>query len=281
MALKEVGLDRNGASVRYSPVLGGMYLDNEGNKKLIEEAARHAGATQVSTFEGFSLDTVSGKMRAHLKEAGFKFVVPSGNFVGIRPDSYDIAGGQAHYVTIKLKDGDENIGIRLSLAHSGTQSLLNRLDAVNPGDHIEVSMYAKYEPSTNDPNKSYTNHRVYMKKDGAEFKMSDADIERVKGISQSFRDFAEKFKVSNPRAPEKMVSMAVAAAREDFYLEEVAKLAARFTNKPAEAEARAEASEPEESYYDAPADAFGDHAGIPHQGDDEELAQMRANRARG
>lgn len=275
MALKEVGLDRNGASVRYSPVLGGMYLDNEGNKKLIEEAARHAGATQTSTFEGLNPDTVSGKMRAYLKEAGFKFVVPSGKFVGIRPDSYDISGGQAHYVTIKLKDGSENIGIRLSMGHSGTQSLLNRLDAVNPGDHIEVSMYAKYEKSDKD-DKFYTNHRVYMTKDGAEFKMSDADIERVKGISQSFRGFAEKFKADNPRAPEKMVSMAVAAAREDFYLEEVAKLAAKFTAKPADTET----PEPE-SYYDAPADAFGDHADIPPQGDDEELAQMRANRARG
>lgn len=280
MALKEVGLDRNGASVRYSPVLGGMYLDNEGNKKLIEEAARHAGATQVSTFEGFGPDTVSGKMRAHLKEAGFKFVVPSGKFVGIRPDSYDIAGGQAHYVTIKLKDGNENIGIRLSLAHSGTQSLLNRLDAVNPGDHIEVSMYAKYEPSANDANKFYTNHRVYMTKDGAEFKMSEADIERVKGISQSFRDFAEKFKAGNPRAPEKMVSMAVAAAREDFYLEEVAKLAAKFADKPADAETRGEPADSDYG-YDVPSDAFGDQAALPAQGDDEELAQMRANRARG
>lgn len=260
MALKEVGLDRNGASVRYSPVLGGMYLDNEGNKKLIEEAARHAGATQTSTFEGLNPDTVSGKMRAYLKEAGFKFVVPSGKFVGIRPDSYDISGGQAHYVTIKLKDGSENIGIRLSMGHSGTQSLLNRLDAVNPGDHIEVSMYAKYEKSDKD-DKFYTNHRVYMTKDGAEFKMSDADIERVKGISQSFRGFAEKFKADNPRAPEKMVSMAVAAAREDFYLEEVAKLAAKFTAKPADTET----PEPE-SYYDAPADAFGDHADIPPPG---------------
>lgn len=280
MALKEVGLDRNGASVRYSPVLGGMYLDNEGNKKLIEEAARHAGATQVSTFEGFNPDTVSGKMRAYLKDAGFKFVVPSGKFEGIRSDSYDISGGQAHYVTIKLKDGSENIGIRLSMGHSGTQSLLNRLATVNPGDNIEVSMYAKYEKNEND-GKFYTNHRVYMTKDGAEFKLTDADFARVKGISQSFRDFAEEYKAKNPRAPEKMVSMAVATAREDFYLDEVAKLAAKFTNKPADMMARAETPEPEDGYYDAPADAFGDHAGIPPQGDDEELAQMRANRSRG
>lgn len=279
MALKEVGLDRNGASVRYSPVLGGMYLDNEGNKKLIEESARLAGATQVSTFEGFGLDTVSGKMRAHLKDAGFKFVLPSGKFEGIRSDSYDIAGGQAHYVTIKLKDGSENIGIRLSLGQSGTQSLLNRLDAVNPGDHIEVSMYAKHEKNEKD-GKFYTNHRVYMTKDGAEFKMSDADIERVKGISQSFRDFAEKFKASNPRAPEKMVSMAVASAREDFYLDEVAKLAAKFANKPADAEARGEPADSDYG-YDVPSDAFGDQAAAPSQGDDEELAQLRGSRARG
>lgn len=274
MALKEVGLDRNGASVRYSPVLGGMYLDNEGNKKLIEEAARHAEATQTSTFEGFGPDTVSGKMRAFLKEAGFKFVIPSGKFEGIRADSYDIAGGQAHYVTIKLKDGSENIGIRLSMGHSGTQALLNRLSTLNPGDNIEVSMYAKYEKSEKD-GKFYTNHRVYMQKDGAEFKLSDADIERMKGINQSFRDFAEKFKAGNPRAPEKMVSMAVAAAREDFYLDEVAKIAAKFNGKPADT------AEPEEGYYDAPSDAFGDQAAPAAQSDDEELAQMRANRARG
>lgn len=275
MALKEVGLDRNGASVRYSPVLGGMYLDNEANKKLIGEAARHAGAVQVSTFEGFGLDTVSGKMRAYLKEAGFKFVVPSGKFVGIKTDSYDIDGGKAHYVTVKLKDDNENIGIRLSLSHSGTQSLLNRLATVNPGDHIEVDMVAKYEKSTTD-GKFYANHGVYMSKNGAEFKLSDADIERVKGISQSFRDFAETFKASNPGVPEKMVPMAVAAAREKFYLGEVEKIAAKFDAKPADTET----PEPE-SYYDAPADAFGDHAGMPPQGDDEELAQMRSNRARG
>lgn len=280
MALKEVGLDRNGASVRYSPVLGGMYLDNEANKKLIEEAARHAEAAQVSTFEGFNPDTVSGKMRAYLKDAGFKFVVPSGKFDGIRADSYDISGGQAHYVTIKLKDGSDNIGIRLSLSQSGTQSLLNRLDSVNPGDHIEVSMYAKYEKSEKD-GKFYTNHRVYMMKDGAEFKLTDADVERMKGINQSFRDFAGKFKADNPRAPEKMVSMAVASAREDFYLDEVAKIAAKFSAKPADAEARADVPGPEEGYYDAPADAFGDQAAPAAPSDDEELAQMRANRARG
>lgn len=183
MGIKESNGGTQATFVSYSAFLGALTIDNEVNRKLLQQAKDKAGGdTEVKKgFVGLGADTASGKARNFLKEnkVPFGFNIDGKLVSAYYKDVEDASRGlKVPYLKVVLQDEidgrKENTVLSVNLQNELAQKLIQKLQYATPGQHLEIGAWASFEPNRKDPNgKSYSKHNTSVKQDGAELKVPE------------------------------------------------------------------------------------------------------------
>ena len=229
--------------INFVPLLGGMYVMNDKNTKLIQQARSHAEAKQTDGFQGLGNDTPSGKALAFLKDNGVNSVRLNGTLSGVVYKEVPIEGKteiiKKALVTLsdKGEDGEnEHYVLSLNLASTATQMLLRKLENVKPGSEISVNMFGSYDRNEDKESQyygqSFSNYGAMVKL-GKSFTDKDAEVKGSETRTEEIKKLVDTTRaaLANAGITDKgTIGQAVSQKRQEYHVALTQELEQRFKN---------------------------------------------------
>jgi hypothetical protein len=252
---------RDGIVLQYVPLLGGLYVSDEKNNSLIKQARKEAGAVQSDTFQGTKGDTVSAKAIRFLRDHDVNPVNVSGTLKAVTYFERELeTKDKVKKAIVVLQDKDvegkvESIMLALELGSNATQMLVRKVEQVNPGEPVEINLFATYKPNENKDSpyfgQSFTEHGATLKVEGKEAKIPQAVSDDLKAKMDGVRATLKNSGIIDKAT----VGTALRSARISYHEAIVKKIEARYKDAHVKdaavlAVAEAPAAAPDEEEFD-------------------------------
>lgn len=166
------GAGGNAINVRYSALLGGLYVSNPEVEAELDKIKAEVCGKDPAAFTGFGNGSNSSRAANMAREKGIDYGIQvEGELVyaasRTTPEGYE-------YAAIGLRDGGETVFISTPLAIGSTQMMVRKLLNANPGERVTVSLFATYDESKDESGRFFPNHHASIK---------DAEGKEIPGVN--------------------------------------------------------------------------------------------------